>query len=580
MHRHDSRQKKLEEHPDLTEEDITPILIKALVEGGFDPAEGQAVESAKLSQCGKLRARQCQKLDANCKPEKGAFQTTIDAFKTLIGAHLESSQSRAQGEIIDSACKALLPPEPVSYCAQMCETMGINGKDKSHELFGQTAGKTSQQIQEEVDSLSELGERYTQQDNKCKEATEALQGFKLTLAPLEVAITTTFNEWMKAHGALEEAEDKLEDLKDMMEEQENTIDELTQLVKAADEKLEAATLKLTQLKVQEETIKKAHELAVNKLAKTKGTVEDGESALRAAEKVKEQLAGAMESMVNMYDWFVHEPLRNLMLDDANSLKTFEPTDKEISSTSQLKESFRDLADYCEREAKPSFGKITNLNLAPLCEFGGDEAVIGVERTLRLRKDEVMQKLEECMGYSRDLSIPEEAGEVNGIVEPVLLEPLMEIYSDVDFASAYMPDWKTGGRFLKAIEELRNMLHELEQESQGLQGQITSLTDQMQENGRLRDEVSELVRQAIAEKKIADANEAQAKQLLEEQQEQQRQQEANIEVMRRLADAAYQAYKGALDNFGKVFGKGTIFLEAHQGKVISASRNLKPIKKLN
>merc|ERR1719208_50799 len=219
---------------------------------------------------------------------------------------------------------------------------------------------------------------------------------------------------------------------------------------------------------------------------------------------------ALSSLLPLH-LFVHEPLRNLMLDDSNSLKFFEPTDAGITSTRQLKESFTDLMLYCEQEAKPSFEKITTLDLAPLCEFGGDQAAVGVEETLKERKDEVINELQVCMGWYRDLSIPDDAGEVTSqLVEPVLLEPLMETYSDASFASAYMPDWRTGGKFLSAIEELRNMLHDLDLESQGLQEKIASLTDQMQENARLRDEISELVRQAIEEKKIADENEAEAK----------------------------------------------------------------------
>merc|ERR1719471_2009463 len=102
---------------------------------------------------------------------------------------------------------------------------------------------------------------------------------------------------------------------------------------------------------------------------------------------------------------------------------------------------------------------------------------------------------------------------------------------------------------------------------------------MQENAKLREEISELVRQAIEEKKIADENEAEAKKLLETQQEQQRQQEANIDSMKELADAAYKAYKGALDNFAQVFDAGTVSLiQARQAEVISASRSLEPIKK--
>merc|ERR1719168_4128 len=124
-----------------------------------------------------------------------------------------------------------------------------------------------------------------------------------------------------------------------------------------------------------------------------------------------------------------------------------------------------------------------------------------------------------------------------------------------------------------------MLHGLDLESQGLQEKIASLTDQMQENAKLRDEISELVRQAIEEKKIADENEAEAKKLLEAQQEQKRQQEANIDSMKQLADAAYKAYKGALDNFDRIFNKGTVSLiQAQQTKVMSSSRSLKQIRK--
>merc|ERR1719511_135968 len=276
------------------------------------------------------------------------MKMSMEAFKELTLAHLQSVQSRVSGPVIDAACKNLLSPEPMSYCPQLCETLGNDGQKISNELFGQTAGKTSDEIQAEVDALTELGTKYRLQDSKCREATEALKGFKLTLAPLEVAIETTFEEWMKANNALDEAEDKLEDLKEMMDEQEATVEELGMMVKLSAEKLEGATMKLMQVKTHDMMIRSSHELVVKKLQKTKGLMEDGEAALRAAERVKEKLAGIIESMVNVYDWFVHEPLRNLMLDSDAFLQEFDVKDAEIASGNKFKESMTALSDHCEQ----------------------------------------------------------------------------------------------------------------------------------------------------------------------------------------------------------------------------------------
>merc|ERR1719242_2656382 len=118
-------------------------------------------------------------------------------------------------------------------------------------------------------------------------------------------------------------------------------------VKLSAEKLESATAKLLQLKTHDIVIRKDHELAVAELQKTKGMMEDGEAALRAAERVKEKLAGSMESMVNLYDWFVHEPLRNMMLDSDDFLSEFEIKDSEIASGNKFKESMTALGDHRE-----------------------------------------------------------------------------------------------------------------------------------------------------------------------------------------------------------------------------------------
>merc|ERR1719461_414082 len=230
-------------------------------------------------------------------------------------------------------------------------------------------------------------------------------------------------------------------------------------------------------------------------------------------------------MVNLYDWFVHEPLRNMMLDSDAFLQEFEVKDSEIVSGNKFQESITALSEHCEQEAKPSFEKITEIDLSPLCEFGGPEAAAGsVKETLKQRKEEVIKELKDCLSWYRDFSIPESAGTVTSqLVEPVLLGPLTEAYPDATFASEYMPDWRTGGKFLSAMEELRNMLKALDEESNALTGKIKALMDQMADNAKLREQVTELVKNAIAENKLAEDKEEEAKQLLASQQQQQKEQ---------------------------------------------------------
>merc|ERR1719195_1785369 len=145
----------------------------------------------------------------------------------------------------------------------------------------------------------------------------------------------------------------------------------------------------------------------------------------------------------------------------------------------------------------------------------------------------------------------------------------------------MPDWRTGGKFLSAMEELRNMLHDLDEEAEALKGKVAALMDQIADNAKLREEISELVKTAITEKKLAEDKEQEAKQLLASQQAQQREQEENISNMKQLADAAYLAYQGALGKFSQIFNAGTVSLiQAQQAKVLSASQSLKKIRRLS
>lgn len=223
-------------------------------------------------------------------------------------------------------------------------------------------------------------------------------------------------------------------------------------------------------------------------------------------------------------------------------------------------------------------------MSPLCKFGGPGAYDGVETELGKRKEDVKDELSKAAAFYRDFSLPDSAGERTEILTaPVLLNPLMEAYHTTGFAKNYMPDWETGGKFLSAMQALRDMLKALESETDELKNKITILVAQLNDNTKLRNEVMDLLKAAKAKANLAANEQKEAEEVLSEMESQAEEQADNVARMTETADDLYAAYRRALDKFTEVFNKGTIFLqmqELSQKKKITSSGSLKTIRRLN
>jgi len=294
--------------------------------------------------------------------------------------------------------------------------------------------------------------------------------------------------------------------------------------------------------------------AKTKLKEAKRKMQDSDEALKAAEAIKQKLAGIIESAISLYDWFVHEPLRNLMLDGENPLAFFDEVgEEEAAAKKGLTVSMQSLVAHCNNEARPAFEKVTSVTLAPLCEIPSD---ITLYETLEKRKQEVKADLETARGYLKDFTPPPGSDQANEVAQPVMLDEVVEAFQTPSFAAQYMPKWKTDGQFLKAIEKLRLIIQGLAEQSGQLQENIGLLADSIKNNIKLRVAARAKLNEAIDASKFAEGEKNDAEQLLATQEAQEEEQNANLDELQSIADEAYKHYNAALKTFDQHFIAGT------------------------
>merc|ERR1719429_472815 len=140
-----------------------------------------------------------------------------------------------------------------------------------------------------------------------------------------------------------------------------------------------------------------------------------DNALKAAQTIKMKVTGIIEDAVWLYDWFVHEPLRNLRIDiDGTIDKVFYgDLQDENKAKTVLTESMQALTSYCQKEAGPQFAKITTVDLAPLCQIPDAQSIF---TTLEERKASVKGDLDYCLSFKKDF-FSEQAGATDELSAP-------------------------------------------------------------------------------------------------------------------------------------------------------------------
>lgn len=570
--------KKSEEKPEMAVEEIAAMIKKALFEAGFDAAsEDEALNSAKLSKCGKARRREQRKLGIS--PASGALDASKLKFNEMVAARMDQKDIRIQSDAIYNACELLelIPGDGgMTYCNEMCEQMSNQGSKISNDAVGQTAGAGSDQMQKKLDELTVLFQTYAARQGKCQEAAAALTGFKESVEPLEKAIEVTFDAWYKANANFNEAEGILDALGDDIEDSKEMVTQLTDKANAATKDVQEAKEALNQVRASEFICKTRLSKAKTKLNDAKKKMQDSDEALKAAEMIKQKVAGIIENAVTLYDWFVHEPLRNLCLDGDGALDIFDQgADEETTAKEAFQYTMQSVMAHCKNEAGPAFAKITSVNLAPLCQIPSDA---GVDESVEQRKKEVKQEFGTAISFMKDLTPPQGSEQANEVAQPVMLDEVVDAFPKPTFASQYMPKWREDGPFLKAIVTLRLAIQGLADQTAQLEHDIGQVADSVKNNIKLRVAARKTLNEAIDAQKFAEEEKQNAEKLLASQEEQEEQQEADLNDLENIANGLYEKYKGALKTFDQHFVAGTklALLETNRSK---SSDGLKPVHRV-
>merc|ERR1719323_2156783 len=267
-----------------------------------------------------------------------------------------------------------------------------------------------------------------------------------------------------------------------------------------------------------------------------------------------KITGILEEAVMLYDWFVHEPLRNLQIDIDGTVDQvfYGDLQDETKAKTVLTESMQALTSYCEKEASPQFEKITTVDLAPLCQIPDAQSIFKVfEET----KAAVKGDFEFCLSFKKNF-FGELVDSTSELSAPLNLAQVTDAFPTPSFSSVYLPQWEAGGKFLTAIKKPRETIAELEDQSAQISSSIAALSDSLKQNIALSKTARAALLKAIEEDKAIQMEKRKAEELLAAQEEQEEQQNANLDELDNTADALRQKYTEAVQTFNKHFIAGT------------------------
>jgi len=296
--------------------------------------------------------------------------------------------------------------------------------------------------------------------------------------------------------------------------------------------------------------------------------------LKAAEAIKMKVTGIIEDAIMLYDWFVHEPLRNLQIDIDGTVDQvfYGDLQDENKAKTVLKESLQSLTSYCKNEAGPQFEKIADVDLAPLCEIPDAQSIFTVFED---RKTKVKGGFDYCLSFKKNF-IAEEVDSTNELSAPLNLGLVTDAFPTPSFSSVYLPQWETDGKFLMAIKKLRETIAELEDQSAEISSSIASLGDALKQNLALSKLARAALTKAIEEDNAIQMEKKKAEELLAAQEEQEEQQNANLDQLDETADALRLKYAEAVQTFNKHFIAGTSLSLIEKKETGSF---LKPVKRV-
>jgi len=271
----------------------------------------------------------------------------------------------------------------------------------------------------------------------------------------------------------------------------------------------------------------------------------------------------------------------MMLDEPETLAVFDAVSPEEKDSSEaFQTSMTALSMHCKDEALPAFSKISSIDLTPLCSFGGDDAGQSVVSMVTTRKGEVKDELDKFKSWWKDFEVS--VDETNEVTQPVLLDEVMEAFPEPTFSSEYMVKWKTEGPFLSAIEKLRMTIRDLNSEVEGVEEKIKGLADAYKNNIELRKQARSEIKAALKDQELAEEDVQKAADLLEAQEAEMKEQDSNVERLRKIARAALEEYRAALKAFDDVFIAGTkldLLQKNEESNLPRGGSKLKPVKRV-
>jgi len=487
------QEKKESEQPQVARVgEVQGLIESAVVEfGGMDEAQ--------RTKCGKPGIRP--------RGPRRAYEKSEAAFRSAAEQYFTGG-IRLDGDAFLGRCEELLPPGDGadSYCGPLCQGFKDIAQELSDASAGETAGKTSSDLEKEEAEKREALSKAQQELGQCKHARASIEGFKTQLEGLSKGIKDRFDDLRAAEMALEDATWDLEDLLDDLKEAEQGLAEALQVFEGAEAGVEDAKSSLQALQGEESRLTEKVKDNVQSLEAMKQRLRAAKNADKVVNELKSAVSVTAMKMQLFFDKAVGQPVRDVGLGEYVVFEEYFVKDPStIQSAGSMREAVTSLDAFCKGEAKSAFDAVkSQVDLSPLCAFGEADDInseLGVAVTKRMNLlMEQMKKVQSWLDpYKGQVGMTaEKAQEKVDAGEPKGLREIMAVYSRTEFWK-YLKEWELKGTFLALLDKLKVIVGSLDASVQKLNQDLENLKEQVKTTMAARD---------LAEGKLSDATKAQ------------------------------------------------------------------------
>mmetsp|Transcript_26004 Transcript_26004/g.56756 ORF Transcript_26004/g.56756 Transcript_26004/m.56756 type:complete len:751 (+) Transcript_26004:79-2331(+) len=556
------RQLELEKAAPISKDAIVGLITSAVIAGYEDLKDAQQTRCSGKSIRRSVQATGKRGRIGTLRQQ----QASEAAFATEVEAYFKAHQERSDAQLFQTVCMELLSTETTDLaetnCDEFCLALGAVIQRASDDTAGtkgvQKADQISQQLERKINDL----QFAIRAKGDCESAKQQLGAFQKELTKLIGDIENNWQMVLVAQDEFDEADMAFEDLQDELKSQRAVTQDLQAIFAQNSESMMTAKKVFDDVEAKKAALHIELDQTMEKVSIAKKALGKASAAGRALFAVRTAVSNTLVSMVNYFDEAVRVPVSNLGLNLDTQISDYFMMDVPKDSAMVVAHSVEALSNFCE-VVKPSFESVKDhVDLSPMCALGGtiEEISQGIDQAVLSRANLVQMNLETAMSFLNPYQgqkgmTSEKAQERVDAGEPEGLQEVKGVLRRAPFWHLYLKNWELEGTFLPLYNELGAILQDMTNAKEAADAAVQATMANLQEMVELAMQAREALKTAMAAAETSEHAKQEAEQILASLEQDGRDQEEILRMMKEASTKAMQAYEQAKANLESAHSRG-------------------------